>query len=66
MNEAIKNLVVLMWTVSAINSGAESQVVTEYSIEDNNHQALVSTDVSTLALTKQDIEKKLKHSFDKI
>ena len=63
MDEAIKNLIVLMWTVSAINSGAQTQAVTEYSFDNGKQQEVVLTDVSALALSKQNIEKKLKYSI---
>ena len=63
MDEAIKNLVVLMWTVSAINSGVQTQAVTEHSFENREQQEVVLTDVSALALSKQNVEKKLKYSI---
>lgn len=63
MDEVIKNLIVLMWTVSAINSGAQTQAVKEYSFDNGEQQEVVLTDVSALALSKQNIEKKLKYSI---
>lgn len=41
MNEAIRNLVMLMWTVSAINTNAQAQSVTTYAIQEEAPSAPV-------------------------
>ena len=53
MGEAIKNLVVLVWTVSAINSGADASVVSEYSLAEENRQQEVSVALSDSAINSK-------------
>ena len=52
MGEAIKNLVVLVWTVSAINSGADARVISEYNLKEETQQQ-VSVVLSDLTINNK-------------
>ena len=59
MGEAIKNLVVLVWTVSAINSGADARVISEYNLkEETQQQASVVLSDLTINNKRYDDNKK--------
>ena len=49
MNEAVRNLVMLMWMASAINSNANAKVVSAYNIEEEKSRevSVVMTDASS-------------------
>jgi len=55
MGEAIKNLVVLVWTVSAINSGADARVISEYNLKEEAQQQ-VSVALSDLTINNKRYE----------
>lgn len=54
MNEAVRNLVMLMWMASAINSNIDAKVVSAYNIEEekSKEESVVMTEPSSLRQKK--------------
>ena len=54
MNEAVRNLVMLMWMASAINSNIDAKVVSAYNIEEEKSKevSVVMTEPSSLRQKK--------------